>query len=96
LESLFVHSITEKIRKPNVYTLKYYIQCICILHNILIENDIPVLPEFDVERSADFNTLSGEVDVSTNFTRSREIRKSIAEYLGKIPSCNSNEYPYTY
>ena len=62
---------------------------------MLIENGIPVLPELEVERPADFNTISSDVDYTSNFAKSREIRKGIAKYIGLIPTCRMNQYPST-
>jgi hypothetical protein len=69
--------------------------CICILHNMLIENEIPILSELDVERPSEFNTCPQEVDLSSNFDKSREIRNGIAKYLYFLPSCPLNTYPAT-
>ena len=66
-----------------------------MLHNMLIDNGIPVLPELDVERPSNFNTISGDVDFSSNLAKSREVRKGIAKYLGMLPFCQLNEYPNT-
>ncbi len=82
-----------KIRKPNVRTLKDYIMCICILHNILVDNNVPILAELDRERVPDFDTFARGFDVQTQFTKSREIRKGIATYISLLPSHSMNEYP---
>ena len=76
-------------------TLKDYIMCICILHNMLIENDVPILPELDVERTEDFDTVSRVTEFSTQYAKSREIRNGIAKYLSLLPNHSLNEYTPT-
>jgi hypothetical protein len=72
-----------------------YVECICILHNMLIDNDVPVLAEFDIPRDKDFDTISRELDFPTNYRRSRELRDNIAKYLCSLPNCDLNEYHVT-
>ena len=65
------------------------------MHNILIDNNVPVLPKLDVVRERDFDTVArGEV-YNNQFAKSREIRKGIAKYLSELPEYAMNEYPNT-
>jgi hypothetical protein len=84
-----------KIRKPNVCTLGTYIECICILHNMLIDNDVPVLAEFDLPRERDFDTVCRTVDFPIEYRRARELRDGIAKYLLHLPNVDLNEYSVT-
>ena len=81
----FVVSYAGKIKKPNIFTLAKYIECICILHNMLIDNNVEVLPELDLPREKEFDTIMRGGDFPTQFARSREIRNGLAKYIHSLP-----------
>jgi hypothetical protein len=86
--------VAGKIKKSNVRTLKDVITCICILHNMLVDNNVAMLPELERERSPDFDTVDSS-EFSNQFVLSRVIRKNIAKYLSKLERYPLNEYPTT-
>ena len=60
---------------------------------MLIESNVPVLPELERERNDDFDTPGRGTEFSAQFVRSREIRNGIAKYLSLLPKQLMNEYP---
>jgi hypothetical protein len=78
-----------------VVELGKYIECICILHNILIENDVPLFAELYLPRERDFGTMATSKDFLAQYSRSHKLRDGIAKYLHTLPNCDLNEYPFT-
>ena len=75
--------------------LQDYIHVICILHNMLIEHNVPILPELDVPREAEFDSIGRGPEYANVFHQSREIRNGIAKYLSMLPEYAMNQYPTT-
>ena len=82
-----------KIKKPNIKTLGNFIECILILHNILIDNEVPILEELDRPYVGEEPyEPGGNSPPGEEFQRSRELRASVAKYLALLPQSTHGEY----
>ena len=54
---------------------------------------MPILPELEVERAPDFDTVEGNVEYTGRFRFAREVRNNVATYLHEMPYHPMNEYP---
>lgn len=89
-------STSGKIKKPNIKTLGSYIECVLIMHNILIDKEVPILPELDIPYVEDrISELASTTERDEEFSRSRELRANIAKYLAMLPYKEYGEYSTT-
>ena len=62
---------------------------------MLIQHNVPILPELDVQREKEFDSIVRGPEFANAFRQSRDIRNGIAEYLSLLPEYEMNEYPTT-